>query len=229
MLQVDYLKATYGEGTVLHNVSLEAKPGMVTCLVGRNGAGKSTTLRSIMGLIETPSGDILLDGKSIMKSPPYDRARAGIGYVSQGREIFPQLTVRENLLLGLEAGGRKLRQIPEEIFETFPILKEFLERKGGDLSGGQQQQLAIARAVIASPKVLVLDEPTEGIQPSIIQEIGQVITRLKSRMAVLIVEQYLEFVMEIADYCYVMENGRIIMKGEPDSLDQEKLQATMSL
>ena len=229
MLQVEYLKATYGEGTVLHNVSLEAKPGMVTCLVGRNGAGKSTTLRSIMGLIETPSGDILLDGKSIMKSPPYDRARAGIGYVPQGREIFPQLTVRENLLLGLEAGGRKLREIPEEIFETFPILKEFLERKGGDLSGGQQQQLAIARAVIASPKVLVLDEPTEGIQPSIIQEIGQVITRLKSRMAVLIVEQYLEFVMEIADYCYVMENGRIIMKWEPDSLDQEKLQATMSL
>ena len=132
MLQVEYLKATYGEGTVLHNVSLEAKPGMVTCLVGRNGAGKSTTLRSIMGIIETPSGDILLDGKSIMKSPPYDRARAGIGYVPQGREIFPQLTVRENLLLGLEAGGRKLREIPEEIFETFPILKEFLERKGGD-------------------------------------------------------------------------------------------------
>ena len=138
MLQVEYLKATYGEGTVLHNVSLEAKPGMVTCLVGRNGAGKSTTLRSIMGLIETPSGDILLDGKSIMKSPPYDRARAGIGYVPQGREIFPQLTVRENLLLGLEAGGRKMREIPGEIFETFPILKEFLERKGGDLSGGQQ-------------------------------------------------------------------------------------------
>ena len=133
MLQVEYLKATYGEGTVLHNVSLEAKPGMVTCLVGRNGAGKSTTLRSIMGLIETPSGDILLDGKSIMKSPPYDRARAGIGYVPQGREIFPQLTVRENLLLGLEAGGRKLREIPEEIFETFPILKEFLETRKGEV------------------------------------------------------------------------------------------------
>ena len=146
----------------------------------------------------------------------------------QGREIFPQLTVKENLLLGMEA-NRKVKEIPEELFEIFPILKEFLDRKGGDLSGGQQQQLAIARAIISQPKVLVLDEPTEGIQPSIIQEIGQVITRLKSKMAVLIVEQYLEFVMEIADYCYVLENGRIIMKGEPENLDQEKLQATMSL
>ena len=228
MLQLEYVKATYGEGTVLHNVSLEAREGMVTCLVGRNGAGKTTTLRAIMGLIDTPSGEIYLDGESIIHRPTYDRAKAGIGYVPQGREIFPQLTVKENLLLGMEA-NRKVKEIPEELFEIFPILKEFLDRKGGDLSGGQQQQLAIARAIISQPKVLVLDEPTEGIQPSIIQEIGQVITRLKSKMAVLIVEQYLEFVMETADYCYVLENGIIIMKGEPENLDQEKLQATMSL
>ena len=209
----------YGSVCVLGPVSLSLHSGEIVGIRGPNGAGKSTLLSLLSGVFPPDAGQ---------RSCPGDVA-ARIGYVPQGREIFPQLTVRENLLLGLEAGGRKLREIPEEIFETFPILKEFLERKGGDLSGGQQQQLAIARAVIASPKVLVLDEPTEGIQPPIIQEIGQVITRLKSRMAVLIVEQYLEFVMEIADYCYVMENGRIIMKGEPDSLDQEKLQATMSL
>lgn len=228
MLVLKDLKATYGEGMVLHKVNLEARPGQVTCLVGRNGAGKSTTLRSVMGLIDTPEGDIVLDGKSIIKLPSYDRARAGIGYVPQGREIFPQLTVRENLQLGMEA-NRSITEIPQELFETFPILKEFLDRKGGDLSGGQQQQLAIARAIIAKPKILVLDEPTEGIQPSIIQEIGRVITKLKSQMAVLIVEQYLEFVMEIADFCYVMENGRMIMSGAPGELDQERLQATMSL
>lgn len=228
MLELREVKATYGEGIVLHKVSMEALEGRVTCLVGRNGAGKSTTLRSIMGLIDTPEGDILLDGKSMMKYPTFDRAKAGIGYVPQGREIFPQLTVEENLLIGMEA-NRRVTKIPEELFETFPILKEFLDRKGGDLSGGQQQQLAIARAIISEPKILVLDEPTEGIQPSIIQEIGRVITRLKSKMAVFIVEQYLEFVLEIADYCYVMENGRIIMQGCPDELDQEKLQATMSL
>lgn len=228
MLKLKDLDATYGEGMVLRKVNLEALKGRVTCLVGRNGAGKTTTMRAIMGLIKTPSGDIELDGKSIIKEPTYTRAKSGIGYVPQGREIFPQLTVEENLLLGLEAVDGK-GKIPDSIFETFPILKEFLKRKGGDLSGGQQQQLAIARAVIANPKVLILDEPTEGIQPSIIQDIGCVITKLKSDMAVLIVEQYLEFVLEIADYCYVIENGRIIMNGEPDKLDQQKLQATMSL
>lgn len=228
MLELKGLNATYGEGMVLRKVGLKAETGRVTCLVGRNGAGKTTTLRSVMGLIDTPAGEIRLDGKDIIKYPTYNRAKSGIGYVPQGREIFPQLTVEENLLLGLEAKNGK-GSIPQWIFETFPILKEFLARKGGDLSGGQQQQLAIARAVIAEPKVLILDEPTEGIQPSIIQEIGVVITKLKERMAVLIVEQYLEFVMGIADYCYVIENGHIIMDGTPDSLDQVRLQATMSL
>lgn len=228
MLELKGLNATYGEGMVLRKVGLKAETGSVTCLVGRNGAGKTTTLRSVMGLIDTPAGEIRLDGEDIIKYPTYNRAKSGIGYVPQGREIFPQLTVEENLLLGLEAKNGK-GSIPQWIFETFPILKEFLARKGGDLSGGQQQQLAIARAVIAEPKVLILDEPTEGIQPSIIQDIGVVITKLKERMAVLIVEQYLEFVMGIADYCYVIENGHIIMDGTPDSLDQERLQATMSL
>lgn len=228
MLKLDNLYATYGEGMVLRKVELEALKGKVTCLVGRNGAGKTTTLRSIMGYIHSPKGDILLEDASIKNLTTYQRAKAGIGYVPQGREIFPQLTVEENLLLGLEASKGK-GKIPEEIFDTFPILKEFLKRKGGDLSGGQQQQLAIARVVIAEPKILLLDEPTEGIQPNIIEEIGSVITELKAKMAVLIVEQYLEFVMEIADYCYVMENGRIVMKGAPETLDQAVLQATMSL
>lgn len=228
MLKLDNLYATYGEGMVLRKVELEALKGKVTCLVGRNGAGKTTTLRSIMGYIHSPKGDILLEDASIKNLTTYQRAKAGIGYVPQGREIFPQLTVEENLLLGLEASKGK-GKIPEEIFDTFPILKEFLKRKGGDLSGGQQQQLAIARVVIAEPKILLLDEPTEGIQPNIIEEIGNVITELKAKMAVLIVEQYLEFVMEIADYCYVMENGRIVMKGAPETLDQAVLQATMSL
>ena len=228
MLKLTDLNATYGEGMILRKVNLEALKGKVTCLVGRNGAGKTTTMRAIMGLISTPNGNIKLDNKSIIKLPTYERVKCGIGYVPQGREIFPQLTVEENLLLGLEAKNGK-GVIPDSIYETFPILKEFLHRKGDALSGGQQQQLAIARAILANPKVLILDEPTEGIQPSIIQEIGRVITKLKSDMAILIVEQYLEFVLEIADYCYIMEKGRITMEGEPDNLDHEALQATMSL
>ena len=213
---------------MLHHVDLEAPEVRVTCLVGRNGAGKTTTLKSAMGLIRTSKGRIMLDETAIENMPPYERAKRGIGYVPQGREIFPFLTVEENILLGLEAKDGKGR-IPDFIFETFPVLKDFLKRKGGDLSGGQQQQLAIARAVVSGPGVLILDEPTEGIQPNVIEEIGRVITGMKKNMAVLIVEQYLEFVMRIADYCYVMENGRIIMDGTPASLDQEKLQATMSL
>ena len=228
VLKVEGLWATYGEGMVLQGVDLAACEGKITCLVGRNGAGKTTTLKAIMGLIDAPRGRVLLDGRPIQGLAPYDRAKAGIGYVPQGREIFPQLTVRENLLLGLEA-NRAAGEVDEGLFETFPILKEFLDRKGGDLSGGQQQQLAIARALVSRPKVLVLDEPTEGIQPNVIHDIGEVLRKLRSDMAVLIVEQYLDFVLGIADYCYVLEKGRIIMDGEPAVLDQEKLQATMSL
>ncbi len=228
MLELEHVTAAYNGSQVLFGVNIEAKVGDVTCLVGRNGVGKSTTLKSIMGLVSTPSGDIKLDGKSVFKLPPYARAKAGIGYVPQGREIFPQLSVKENILLGMEA-NRKIKTVPDYIFETFPILKEFLDRRGGDLSGGQQQQLAIARAVVSRPKVLILDEPTEGIQPSVIQEIGRVITKLKSDMAILMVEQYLEFVLEVSDRCYVMEKGRISMSGPTETLDKRKLQVLLSM
>lgn len=228
MLELEHVTAAYNGSQVLFGVNIEANVGDVTCLVGRNGVGKSTTLKSIMGLVSTPSGDIKLDGKSVFKMPPYARAKAGIGYVPQGREIFPQLSVKENILLGMEA-NRKIKTIPDYIFETFPILKEFLERRGGDLSGGQQQQLAIARAVVSRPKVLILDEPTEGIQPNVIQEIGRVITKLKSDMAILMVEQYLEFVLEVSDKCYVMEKGRISMSGPTETLDKRKLQTLLSM
>lgn len=228
MLKLENVTAEYSGSQVLFGVNIEAKAGEITCLVGRNGVGKSTTLKSIMGLVSTPSGDITLDGTSIFKKPPYARAKAGIGYVPQGREIFPQLTVRENILLGMEANP-KIKTIPDHIFETFPILKDFLDRRGGDLSGGQQQQLAIARAIVSKPKALILDEPTEGIQPSVIQEIGRIISKLKKDMAVLMVEQYLEFVLEISDKCYVMEKGRISMSGDTDSLDKRKLQTMLSM
>lgn len=228
MLTLENLTASYGGSKVLFGVDIEAKKGEITCLIGRNGVGKTTTVKSIMGLVNTPDGDIKIDGQSIFKMPPYARAKAGIGYVPQGREIFPQLTVMENIQLGMEA-NKKIKEIPEYIFELFPILKEFLNRKGGDLSGGQQQQLAIARAVVSNPKVLILDEPTEGIQPSVIQDIGRTIMKLKDRMAVLMVEQYLEFVLDVADSCYVMEKGRISMSGATDSLDRKRLQELLSM
>ncbi len=228
VLEVSGLWSGYGEGMVLQGVDLTAARGKVTCLVGRNGAGKTTTLKTVMGLLPAAKGTVKVDGLDVTALPPYERAHVGIGYVPQGREIFPQLTVRENLQLGLEARGGK-GEIDESIFETFPILREFLDRKGGDLSGGQQQQLAIARALMGKPKVLVLDEPTEGIQPNVIDEIGQVLRKLSGDIAVFIVEQYLEFVLSIADECYVLEKGRVIMSGAPSELDQAKLQETMSL
>ena len=230
MLELSGLTATYGEGLVLHGIDLTAKKGRVTCLVGRNGVGKSTTLRAIMGLIKTPSGSIKLDGEDITRLSTDARAHRGIGYVPQGREIFPQITVEENLLLGLEA-NKAVKSIDPEIFTLFPILKEFLPRKGGDLSGGQQQQLAIARALVAKPKLLILDEPTEGIQPSIIQDIGHVIRQLVEHggPTIFIVEQYLEFVMEIADDYYVMDKGSIIMQGETKDADMPAIQAKVSI
>lgn len=228
MLTLENVTASYSGSKVLFGVNIEAKKGEITCLVGRNGVGKSTTIKSIMGLVDTPSGDIKLDGKSIFRLPAYGRAKAGIGYVPQGREIFPQLTVLENIQLGMEA-NRKVKEIPSYIFELFPILKEFLNRKGGDLSGGQQQQLAIARAIISNPKVLILDEPTEGIQPSIIQDIGRTIMKLKEHMAILMVEQYLEFVLDVSDKCYVMEKGRISMSGKTEELNRQRLQELLSM
>ncbi|MFT8321409.1 MAG: urea ABC transporter ATP-binding subunit UrtE [Bacillus sp. (in: firmicutes)] len=228
MLEIKDVSATYGEGTVLKRVNLKTHDHKITCLIGRNGAGKTTTLKSIMGLINVIHGSIYLDGQSITKKSTFERAQLGIGYVPQGRDIFSKLTVKENLLLGLEAKHGQ-GTIPNYIFELFPILRDFLPRKGGDLSGGQQQQLAIARALVANPKILILDEPTEGIQPSIIQEISRVILKLKEKMSVLIVEQYLEFVLNIADYCYVMEKGQIVMEEEPQLLDKNKVSKILSL
>lgn len=229
VLEVENLKAYYGESSILQNVSLQVPDGKIVCLLGRNGVGKTTFLKSLMGLVKTPSGSIKLAGQEIIDKPTYVRARQGIGYVPQGRDIFPQMTVQENLELGLEAAGGK-KEIPDEVYELFPVLKTMLQRKGGDLSGGQQQQLAIARALVVVPKLLLLDEPTEGIQPSIIQEIGRVIKRLKEAgYTIFIVEQYLEFVMEIADYYYVMEKGTIVANGFVNEMDKEEIQRKIAI
>ena len=229
MLEVENLKAYYGESIILQNVSLQVPDGKIVCLLGRNGVGKTTFIKSLMGLVKTPSGSIKLAGQEIIGKPTYVRARQGIGYVPQGRDIFPQMTVQENLELGLEAAGGK-KEIPDEVYELFPVLKTMLQRKGGDLSGGQQQQLAIARALVVVPKLLLLDEPTEGIQPSIIQEIGRVIKRLKEAgYTIFIVEQYLEFVMEIADYYYVMEKGTIVADGFVNEMDKGEIQQKIAI
>jgi len=233
MLDIIDLETFYGESRIINTLNLTVKTGSVTCLIGRNGVGKTTTLKSIMGLVRTPAGKIIFDGKDIIKMPAYDRVRLGIGYVPQGRDIFPQMTVRENIELGLQAlaGKRQKTDIPEYIFELFPVLPKFFKRKGGDLSGGQQQQLAIARALAAEPKILILDEPTEGIQPSIIQDIGRAIRRINSEkgITVLLVEQYLEFVLEISDNLYIMEKGNVVLSGVTKELDAEHIHKLLTI
>lgn len=228
MIKIENLDSYYGESKVINDLNLEVPNGKITCLIGRNGVGKSTTLKSIMGLVKTLSGSVMLGDKDITKLTTYDRAKLGIGYVPQGRDIFPQMTVRENLELGLQPLGGK-GQIPEFIYELFPILSKFEKRKGGDLSGGQQQQLAIARALVADPKILILDEPTEGIQPSIIKDIGNAIKKINKwkGLSILIVEQYLEFVLDVSDSVYVMEKGQIILEGETRNLKAEDIQKIM--
>ncbi len=223
MLHIENLSVAYGETLILRDVDLEIGPGEVVCLMGRNGVGKTTLLKSIMGLLRPRAGSIEFDGRDVTRASPDVRARAGIGYVPQGREIFPQLTVLENLLVGLQANPARPRAVPEEVFSYFPALKGLLQRKGGFLSGGQQQQLAIARALVADPKLLILDEPTEGIQPSIIALIGDVLQSLKEkgRVAVLLVEQYFEFALRLADRYYVMEKGTIAVHGTTVDLDKE--------
>ena len=230
MLKVNNLCSYYGESIILKDVNLKVEPGKVTCLLGRNGVGKSTFLKSVMGLVKTPRGSVHLNNENITKLPTYNRARKGIGYVPQGRDIFPQLTVYENLLLGMERNNKK-EFVEDEIFELFPILKTMYKRRGGDLSGGQQQQLAIARALVSEPKILLLDEPTEGIQPSIIQDIGRVIKKLKisGNVTMLIVEQYLEFVMDVADYFYVMDKGSIVLEGKTEGTDPQKIQEKIAI
>ena len=214
MLVAKNINQYYGGSHILRDVSLQSQPGKVTVLLGRNGAGKTTLLKSLMGLIPIKTGTIALDGQPIQGQTPYERARAGIGFVPQGREIFARLTVEENLRMGLAYKSANT-PIPAELFELFPVLRQMLNRRGGDLSGGQQQQLAIARALAAQPKMLILDEPTEGIQPSIIKDIGRVIRMLADRgdMAILLVEQYYDFAQELADDYLVMERGEFIARG----------------
>ena len=214
MLKVKNIHQYYGGSHILRDVSFEATLGKVTVLLGRNGVGKTTLLKSLMGLVPIKSGSIELEGKPIQKATPYDRARDGIGFVPQGREIFARLTVEENLRMGL-AYKSGSTPIPQELFELFPVLKQMINRRGGDLSGGQQQQLAIARALAPKPRLLILDEPTEGIQPSIIKDIGRVIRMLADRgdMAIVLCEQYYDFAQELADDYLVMERGEIIARG----------------
>ena len=224
MLTVKNINQYYGGSHILRDVSLDAQDGKVTVLLGRNGVGKTTLLKSLMGLVPIRTGAIEFDGKRIEKATPYQRARAGIGYVPQGREIFARLTVEENLKMGL-AYKPAGTPVPPQLFELFPVLQQMLKRRGGDLSGGQQQQLAIARALAAQPKLLILDEPTEGIQPSIIKDIGRVIRMLADtglngqRVAVLLVEQYYDFAQELADDYLVMERGVFIARGDGKDME----------
>lgn len=216
MLKVQDLDLKYGASQALWQVSLEARVGEVMCLLGRNGVGKTSLLRVVIGQHPVSSGSITWDGEVITRLQPHERARRGIAYVPQGRDIFPLLTVKENLETGYAPLPRKARRLPDEIFELFPVLKHMLRRRGGDLSGGQQQQLAIARALTTRPRLLVLDEPTEGIQPSIIKDIERVIAYLRDRgdIAILLVEQYFEFARDLADRFAVMDRGEIVMQGD---------------
>ena len=220
-LSVNSIDLHYGAAQALKGISITCPPGKITAVLGRNGVGKSSTLRAITGISHISAGDIRFGDDVLKRTPPYKRARMGIGYVPQGREIFPLLTVKENLETGYAGLPRSERNIPEYIFELFPVLKSMLSRRGGDLSGGQQQQLAIGRALVTRPKVLVLDEPTEGIQPSIIKDIGRALQFLRDEkgMTILLVEQFLDFCREISDNIYVMDRGEIMHKGPARDLD----------
>lgn len=223
MLRTDKLNVYYGGSHILRNVTLAVESGSVVCLMGRNGAGKTTTLKTIAGLLTPKSGSISLDGEDLTPLSADKRARRGIAFVPQGREIFPQLTVRENLILGLGDRVREGVDAIEEAFTLFPVLQQMLRRNGGDLSGGQQQQLAIARALLSRPRYLMLDEPTEGIQPSVISEIEEVILKIKSHgsPSILLVEQYLEFAWRLADHCYLLEKGTVVVEGTAGELDKK--------
>ncbi len=234
MLKVSELHQAYGGSHILRGLSFEAQAGEITVILGRNGVGKTTLLKSLMGVVPTKSGTIMFDGADITRAAPYERARRGIGYVPQGREIFGRLTVEENLAMSL--AGHK---IPRQMFELFPVLKQMLSRRGGDLSGGQQQQLAIARALCAAPKLLILDEPTEGIQPSVIKDIGRVLQRLAheglqvgdktQKLAVILVEQYYDFAEELADQYLVMERGSFVAQGRGEHMQRDAVRERISV
>ena len=234
LLAVDELNQYYGGSHILRKLSLQAQVGEITVILGRNGVGKTTLLKSLMGVVPIKTGRVMLQGQDITAATPYERVRRGIGYVPQGREIFGRLTVEENLAMGLatKPGGTV---IPPELFELFPVLLQMINRRGGDLSGGQQQQLAIARALAAGPRLLMLDEPTEGIQPSIIKDIGRVLRRLADcgmngqRMAIVLVEQYYDFAEELADQYLVMERGEVVMRGRGADMQADGVRDRVSI
>jgi len=231
MLTVNDIHLHYGASHTLRGVHLTAEKGRVTCLLGRNGVGKTSTLGAIMGAHPVSGGAIVWEGDDITKAPTHARARNGIAYVPQGREIFPRLTVRENLETGYACLPRGLRHVPDEVFDLFPVLKDMLHRRGGDLSGGQQQQLAIARALVTRPRLLVLDEPTEGIQPSIIKDIERVIRLLAGRgdMAILLVEQYFEFARDLADDWAVMDRGESVAAGTRAEMNEAEVRRHLTV
>lgn len=231
MLNARGLTLHYGSSQILNGIDLTAERGEVTCVMGTNGVGKTSLLKALSGTHARSGGSFMLDGEEVGKLPAYMLARKGIGYVPQGRDIFPLLTVRENLETGYACLPSADHRIPDEIFELFPILKEFLNRRGGDLSGGQQQQLAIARALIAKPKLLLLDEPTEGIQPNIIQQIGRVIAYLreKGEMAIVLVEQYFDFAYDLGDSFYVLERGEVRLSGRRADLTRDAIFRAVSV
>jgi urea transport system ATP-binding protein len=231
MLNVQSIDLFYGAAQALRKVSFEAKPGRVTCVLGRNGVGKTSLMRAIVGHQSISSGSILWEGNDVGKLAPHQRAKRGIAFVPQGREIFPLLSVQENLETGFAPVARGDRYVPDEIFDLFPVLKDMLWRRGGDLSGGQQQQLAIGRALVTRPRLLVLDEPTEGIQPSIIKDIGRAIDYLRSKgdMAIVLVEQYFDFARDLADDFVVMDRGSVVLSGDKASMVEQDVRRFMSV
>jgi urea transport system ATP-binding protein len=231
MLTVNNVDLYYGAAQALKDVSMAAETGQVTCIMGRNGVGKTSLMRAVVGQKDVRTGSVMWEDQDITKLPVHERARRGIAFVPQGREIFPLLTVEENLRTGFAPLPRALRHLPDEIFDLFPVLKDMLARRGGDLSGGQQQQLAIARALVTRPRLLVLDEPTEGIQPSIIKDIERVIRHLASRgdMAIVLVEQYFEFARDLADSFLVMDRGEVVMSGTRDEMVEENVRRYLTV
>lgn len=230
-LKVSGLEFSYGEVKVLYGLDLEVSANSISCVMGRNGVGKTTFLRNLVGLEKPSAGTVIMEGNDLSSAPAYERASRGIGYVPQGRQIFPLLTVEENLSVALEAAHAESQAIPDEVYDTFPVLHQMRSRRGGDLSGGQQQQLAIARALVTQPKLLVLDEPTEGIQPNVITQIGEVITRLTEEkgMTILLVEQYADFVRKFAHTFHVMNRGSFIAHGNTSELDDNLVRKHLSV